>query len=162
LSTYNSINLNYAKKISQKRWMKFGVDFYGSYELNEPITQAYYPNSDLNFSTTFLIGLDRHKSIKSNFELISGFNIRFVLESNFSKVENPSLPIDMRNTSTFNLYYGLGAAFGLYYKISDFFSIGSSINPILLYETNSTVTNTTTSCKMNLTNTSIISLRYKF
>ncbi|MDD2635017.1 MAG: hypothetical protein PHW82_05910 [Bacteroidales bacterium] len=92
---------------------------------NEPITQTTYPTSNLFFGTTFSIGLDHHKSIKSNFEFISGVN--------FSKVENPNFPVRMQLSSTTDFSYGVGGSFGIFYKVSENFSIGSSINPIIIF-----------------------------
>ncbi|MBE9468414.1 MAG: hypothetical protein IMY72_08890 [Bacteroidetes bacterium] len=147
--------------MSQKNWLKFGVNFSGSYASNEPIIQTIYPTSNLNIGTTLLIGLERHKTIKSNFEFISGLNIRLNADFVFSKVENPLFPVSRQNTTTSYLSYGLGATFGIYYKVSENFSIGSSINPLLLYAKNSIEPYNTNSFNIYLTDMSIICLRYK-
>lgn len=78
-----------------------------------------------------------------------------------SKDENPTLPSSMRNTTTSDFSYGLGATFGIYYKISENFSIGSSINPLLLYNPSSNAEFNVTLVKMYLTDMSVICLRYK-
>lgn len=160
-SSFNSININYARKISQKSWLKFGLNCNGSYISNKPLVETYYPTSNLSFGTTFIIGIERHKKLKSNFEFISGFNIRFVSGLDFSRVENPSFPIRMQRTTTLDLSYGIGTTFGIYYKVSENFSIGSSINPILLYETAPNAAYDMTSINMKFTDISIICLRYK-
>lgn len=161
LSTFNHINFNYARKISKNNWLKFGLNLNGSFISNEPLTQTTYPTSSLFFGTTFSIGLDLHKSIKSNFEFISGFNLRLISGVNFSKVENPNLPVRMQLTSTTDFSYGIGGSFGIYYKVSENFSIGSSINPILIFARSPNATSNTTSVKLNLTDMSLICLRYK-
>ncbi len=162
LPATNSISMNYARRISEKNWLKFGLNLGGYYESNQPQTQMYYPNTELNFETTFLLGLENHKTIKSNFEFISGFNVRLATGFNYNKVENPSLPISMRNTSTF--YFnglGVGATFGLFYKVSDNFSVGSSLNPLIMYTTSQSPSYETKLLSMYLSNVSVVCLRYK-
>ena len=161
MSSANHINVFYARRISEKNWLKVGVNVNGSYASNEPIISSSYPTSSLFVGTTLLIGVDRHKTLKSNFEFISGLNVRLNAGFVFAKDENPTLPSSMRNTTTSDFSYGLGATFGIYYKVSENFSIGSSINPLLLYNTNSNAEYNVTSVKMYLTDMSVICLRYK-
>ena len=161
LPTSNHINLNYARKISKKNWLKFGLNFSGSFISTEPITQFTYLTSNLSFGTTFLIGIDHHKSIKSNFEFISGFNLRLISGVEFSKVENPKLPARMQSTAAADFSYGIGGSFGIYYKVSENFLIGSSINPTMIFARSPNDTLNRTSVKLNLTDMSLICLRYR-
>ncbi|MDY0015499.1 MAG: hypothetical protein RBS13_04750 [Bacteroidales bacterium] len=162
LSTSNHINFNYARKISTKNWLKFGLNFSGSFISNEPITQTSYPTSYLSIFPTLLIGIEHHKIIKSNIEFISGFNLRVISGFVYSKVENPNWPVRMQNTITTDFNYGIGGTFGIYYKVSDFFSIGSSINPIVTYERDSYSSFNTTSVRLILTDMSLLCVRYYF
>ena len=160
-SYQNPLNLSYARKISQKSWLKFGLGFVGDYTKNNPTTSLSFPTSNLYIRTTFLLGLDRYHTIKPNLEIVYGLNLRLISETDFSRVENPGLPIEHQRTTVFDFLYGLGGELGLYYKISGNFSIGSSINPVILYNVDSSSSNTNRTIRVNLTNVSIIRLRYE-
>ena len=68
----------------------------------------------------------------------------------------------MQNTITTDFNYGIGGTFGIYYKVSDFYSIGSSINPIVTYERDSYSSFNTTSVRLILTDMSLLCVRYYF
>jgi hypothetical protein len=161
-SYQNPLNLSYARKISQKSWLKFGLGFVGDYTKNNPTTSLSFPTRNLYIRTTFSLGLDRHHTLKSSLEIVYGLNLRLISETDFYRVENPGLPVEHQRNTTFNFLYGLGGELGLYYKISDNFSVGSSINPVILYTDDTSSSNTIRSIHVNLTNVSIVRLRYEF
>lgn len=80
---------------------------------------------------------------------------------NYSRVDNPNLPDKMQRVFNFDFNYGFGGTVGLYYRISDKFAIGSSINPCITYSRSLGTINNVHSFRMYLTNMSIVTLRYK-
>lgn len=161
-STYKSVNFNYSRRISKKLWLNFGLDYSGNYISNRPIINVTYPSKSYSSASTFLVGLEHHKPIKSNFKFISGINLRLNTELSYIRIYNPSLPIKMQINTNVNLTYGLGATFGLYYNISENFSIGSSLNPIIFYNRRSDDISTANSFLISLTHVSFVCLRYQF
>ncbi|MDD4149033.1 MAG: hypothetical protein PHE33_03300 [Bacteroidales bacterium] len=100
---FGCTSLNYSRRLTQKTWLKFGLELSVNALSNRPIINTSYPTVNLSSTTTFLIGVENHKTIKSNFELISGLNLRLNTEISYSRIDNPSLPVkrvgvEFRNT----------------------------------------------------------------
>ncbi len=49
----NSLNLNYARKISENNWLKFGISASGFYNINKPINHTIFETSQVFFRTNF-------------------------------------------------------------------------------------------------------------
>ena len=79
-----------------------------------------------------------------------------------SRTDDPSISEELRKTTEYDFSYGLGLKFGIYYNISERFSIGSEINPLMLYSQYSNSNTEKNQLKINLINVSVIGLRYKF
>ncbi len=162
ISADNSVGLNYGLRISQNNRIKFGLNLGGDYYNNAPLMNTAYPTSGFNSAATFLVGFEHNRAIKSDFVFISGANLRLNMDFNYSKVENPSFPVNLQSTSTLGLSPGLAGIFGIYYKISENFLIGSSHNPLIIYDEISGSINNSRVVKMYLTNISVVDLRYRF
>lgn len=160
-TNFGSAGLNYSRRLTQKTWLRFGLDVSGDFVANQPLTGLTYYTSNFSSTSTFLVGVEKHNLIKSNFELITGLNLIVISGMNYTRIDNPSLPVKLQRVFNFNFNYGFGGTVGLYYRISDEFAIGSSINPCVTYSQSSGTSNTTHSFRMHLTNMSIITLRYK-
>lgn len=158
----NSINLNYAYSISENNSLKFGLNLGSYYYDYQPQNITVYPVTKFSVSPEILIGYEHRKTMKSNFEFISGVNLRLNPEYLFSKVENPTWSIDFQKTASWDLGFGVGAIFGFYYKISDNFLIGSSFNPSIIYENGNETSYDVKMINLNFTNMSLIDLRYRF
>lgn len=162
VSSENKIDINYARRVSQNNWLKFGVNLGAQYLYNTPIINTVYPSSKLSTAVGLLVGYENHKTLKSNFEFISGLNFRVIYDINFSRVENPTWPIGIQRTTSLDFTYGLGATFGLYYKVAENFLIGSSLNPLISYGEEKNSYYNSKVVKMNLTNISVIDVKYRF
>lgn len=162
LPTNNIIYLNYARRVSENNWLKFGLNLGATYSKNTPLVNTTYPTSSLDNNVGIRFGFENHKSLKSNFEFISGAFISVGSDIHFDRVDNPSLPIRLQRTTTFSFNYGLGATFGLFYKVSENFLIGSSINPSIIYSDYIYNSFRRSVVDMDLINISIIDLKYRF
>jgi hypothetical protein len=160
-TNFGSASLNYSRRLTQKTWLRFGLDVFGDFVANQPLTGLTYYTSNFSSTSTFLLGVEKHKSIKSNFELITGLNLIVISGMSYTRIDNPSLPIKMQRSVSFDFHYGFGGTVGLYYRISDKFAIGSSINPCMTYSRSLGTINNVHSFRMYLTNMSIVTLRYK-
>lgn len=158
----NSINVNYALSISEKNSLKFGLNLGSYYYDYQPQINTVYPVTKFSVSPQILLGFEHRKTMKSNFEFISGVNLRLNPEYLFSKVENPTWPINLQKTASWDLGVGVGAIFGFYYKVSDNFLIGSSFNPSIIYNDGKENSYDVKMINFNFTDISLIDLRYRF
>jgi long-subunit fatty acid transport protein len=158
----NSINVNYALSISEKNSLKFGLNLGSYYYDYQPQNNTVYPVTKFSVSPQILLGFEHRKTMKSNFEFISGVNLRLNPDYLFSKVENPTWPINLQKTTSWDFGFGVGATFGFYYKVSDNFLIGSSINPSIIYEDGNETSYDVKKINFNVTNISVVDLRYRF
>ncbi|MDD3688344.1 MAG: hypothetical protein PHE56_16490 [Bacteroidales bacterium] len=162
IPTANSINLNYAYSISEKNSLKFGLNLGSYYYDYQAQNITVYPVKYFSVSPEILLGYEHRKTMKSNFEFISGVNLRLNPDYLFTKVENPTWPIDLQRTASWDLGFGVGAIFGFYYKVSDNFLIGSSFNPCIMYEDGKEPNYNVKMINLNFTNISVVDLRYRF
>jgi hypothetical protein len=164
-SGFNDFSIKYGRKISDNYWIKFGVIYSGSYQIDDPKNSGSYKTINEDNNLGFLIGVDKVILTKmKNIDFVFGTNMRFYLIKLSETTDNPVIPEKFRVTT--NNYYNLGIGFNLaiYYSLSDNFSIGSEINPSILYNYHDD--NYLLRKKIGFTyqfnNISLISLRYRW
>lgn len=147
---YLTTHIDYARRITQKSWLKFGTSHVDIIRLNWNSTS----HNSCNGSIEFLFGYERRNTIKSKFELIYGVNFKVIpIWDRYSKTTQSSTEIITESELT----YCAEAFIGIYYKITENFSIGSYYKPLLI-STNYYYGIT----HSYLNNFSILNLRYKF
>ncbi len=162
IPTTNSINLNYAFLVSEKNSIKFGLNLGSYYYDYQAQNSTVYPITKFSINPEILLGYEHRKTMKSNFEFISGINLRLNPEFLFYKVENPTWPLNLQKTTSWDFGFGVGAIFGFYYKVSDNFLIGSSFNPCIVYNDNEDSDYNLKMLNLSFTKISVIDLRYRF
>ena len=158
---YNAVNAVFSKKINKKGWLRLGIDYSGYHLLINPPTSADFLRKHHEGLGSVLLGLDKHKSIRS-LDLIWGYNFRFECDFNSNYVEDPSIPESERRESEINFSYGVGLVYGFYYNFSDCFSLGSTINPKVVYSPRKEDQLKTKTLSLDLMDIYLLSLRYKF
>jgi hypothetical protein len=162
---YDDFSIKYGRKMFDNYWIKFGVIYSGKHQIEDPKTSSTFKriNDENNFG--IIIGIDRVNYTKmKNIDFVFGSNMRFNL-INYSEItENPMIIEENRKRTNKYYNFGLGLNFTLYYNFSDNFSIGSEINPYVMYNfyDDKGSLNKLHGFTYKLNNTSLISLRYKW
>ncbi len=161
-SFQGNINFMYSRKLSERLWINVGVDYSGKQRLTRPLIQTTYP---INISEVYRgvrIGIDKNYNINDEISFIKGFDIRFVNLCNKLRVYNPSLSLDEQIKKDNINYYGLGFKIGFYYNFSNNFSVGSNLNPFILFNKTESESAINYHFIYSFTNISLMSLKYRF
>lgn len=162
---FDDFSIKYGRKISDNYWLKFGVIYSGRYQIDDPKTSGTYKTINEENNLGLLVGIDKVILTKmKNIDFVFGTNMRFYLINISEITDNPVIPEKYRITT--NNYYNLGIGFNLaiYYSLSDNFSIGSEINPSILfnYHNDNYLLKKKIGFTYQFNNISLISLRYRW
>ncbi len=155
-SFYNhNVSLKYSHRVSEKYWLKAGIDINGEKTINPSDSYLEYSTDIVNIKTGILFGIDKHSKIKDDFEIINGFNLTFA--DNYYRNKNGT---DIETDHFFE--YGLGFNLGFYYQLSQHFSIGSELSPNIIVTHNKYEYSIINYLKFNLINISLFSIKYRY
>jgi hypothetical protein len=122
-------SIKYGYRLNEQYWFKVGVNLYGGYLNQKPKYRNSYETSNSVINTSLVLGIDQHSKKLKKIEFVKGINLRFSFIQQCSYSDNPYLQESLRTVYERYLWAGIGCTFGMYYCISESFSIGSEINP---------------------------------
>ena len=163
LKSFNGSSIEgiFTKQIFKEKWIRFGFDYSHHQTGHDPSLATNFLKRRGGSSASMLLGIDRHRTRKS-LEIISGYNLQLGYGLSYQFFDNPSLPIANRKDINVGFIYGIGAVYGIYYNISESFSFGSSVFPLLEVHTEKSGDFIYYSAQFNLMDIYLISLRYRF
>ncbi|MFO7789726.1 MAG: hypothetical protein ACQES1_05020 [Bacteroidota bacterium] len=160
-----SSGIEYKRKISDKGYyLNTGIGFEGDAIFQNPKTETNYPIKNIYFAIPVSLGIEKQKTSDQNkLSFVYGSNLLLWSYINYSKYENPNLPIKIQRTLTSDLYWGINFHYGIYYNISDNFSIGSYIAPYIIFNKSESAESSNLKIEYDiLSNFSLISVKYSW
>ncbi len=146
--TFSNYNLNlhqtgfkYARRLSDRYWLKLGIQTYINSIENRPLISITYRTVNTNIISNIHLGIEKHSVIRNNIELNYGLNVLFGDMGKYNRTDNPQLAEKLRSTSIHEFAGSIGLIFGLYYNFSDNFSIGAELNPNIIFGINGDIIN---------------------
>jgi hypothetical protein len=162
----NNCAFKYNRNLGSFWWFKVGLVANGDYTKAEPKSDFLYDASLRTLSYGIIIGFDKHSLPTKGFHFIYGPHIIFSYINEKNTSDNPALPVDQRTLTYHHYNAGIGFTIGFYYNINDRFSVGSELNPYIVYKDVNDNNNFGTRQRGYIYdifgNASIISLRYKW
>jgi hypothetical protein len=126
-------SIKYGYKLNENYWLKAGVNLYGGYLNQKPKYRGSYETSNSVLNTSLVFGIDQHNTKLKKIDFVKGINLRFSFIQEMSFSDNPYVQESLKTVYYRYLWAGVGFTFGMYYCISESFSIGSEINPYIQY-----------------------------
>jgi hypothetical protein len=162
-------SIKYGCQLNERYWFKIGVNLFGDYTNRKPkYNTGSYQTGNSELCTSLVLGIDQHTKKLKRIDVVKGINLRFSFIQQGNYNDNPYVEERLRAVYHRYLWAGIGFTFGMYYCVSESFSIGSEINPYIQYRfykiSPSDYDNVKTySIEYEvLSNVSILSLRYRW
>ncbi len=125
----------YSRKISGKLWLRTGIGLMYGYNYTWPTNSMYYPNSKEEWGVYLLLGIITNKAINKYVEFSYGSELYYGYRQSLYKNYNPAV---VRPDKYVTQLYGIGLVAAFYYKISDYFMLGTRFRPALSYYSSTT------------------------
>lgn len=129
----NDLSIKYSKRISDDLWFKIGfINLGASVRKNKPLVGSFN-TTDTRLSGGLLIGIEKQASLSNRLIFIYGLNAQMSYNYSNHSSENPSIPVDERDSKVDIYYPGIGIGMGFFYQFNQNFLLGAEVNPSVNY-----------------------------
>lgn len=126
--------IQYKTNLNDHTILRFAFSsFDAGFTTTRPAQTFQYPSSTFDIGTGMEAGLEKRVSFTEKVSAFYGIDFVFGFEWIHNKSDNPSLPIDARNTNDFSFSPGIGFKSGILLELRNGIFVAAEISPMLFY-----------------------------